>query len=117
VEIAVAGRGTPVGGMVTDGSQHQATRIELLPDLSHCIQTRAKQEHSATMSKIMSGDQSPELEQRLELLRAFLDEADFSRLRRESEEHLTRGRKVRFVLSGSTGKDKWSVEMKVGDSA
>jgi hypothetical protein len=117
VEITVAGRGTPVGGLVTDGSQHQATRIELLPDLSHCVQTRAKQEYAGTMSKIMSGDQSPELETRLELLKAFLEEADFSRLRRESEEHLAQGRKVTFVLSGSADPGKWSVEMKVGDSA
>ena len=102
---------------MTDGSQHQATRIELLPDLSHCIQTRARQEHSATMSQIMSGDQSPELEQRLELLRAFLEEADFSRLRRESEEHLTQGRKVRFLLSRSAGHSKWSARMMVEGSA
>ena len=43
------------------------------------------------MSRTMSGDQSPGLEQRLVLRRAFLEEADFSRLRRESEEHLTQG--------------------------
>jgi hypothetical protein len=69
------------------------------------------------MSRIMSGDESPGLEPRLELLKAFLEEADFSRLRRESEEHLTRGRKVRFVLSGPAGNGKWSVSMIVEDSA
>ncbi len=92
-------------------------RIELHPDLEHCVQTRARQEYATVMSKIMSGDSSPGLETRLELLKAFLEEADFSRLRRESEEHLTQGRKVRFVLSGSAGPSKWSVEMKVGESA
>lgn len=96
-----------------DGSQHQTTPIELRPDLSHCVQTRARHEYSTTMSQIMSGDQSPELEQRLELLRAFLEEADFSRLRRESEEHLTQGRKVTFVLSRPAGQGKWSVGMVV----
>jgi hypothetical protein len=73
--------------------QGQISQIELLPDLSHCVETRAKQEFAATMSKILSGDQSPGLEARLELLKAFLEEADFSRLRRESEEHLTQGRR------------------------
>jgi hypothetical protein len=97
--------------------QGQISQIELLPDLSHCVETRAKQEFAATMSKILSGDQSPGLEARLELLKAFLEEADFSRLRRESEEHLTQGRKVKFVLSGSAGPGKWSLEMKVGESA
>ena len=98
-----------------DETQNQLTRIDLVPDLSHCVQTRARQEYAATMSKIMSGDQSPGLEQRLELLKAFLEEADFSRLRRESEEHLTQGRKVKFVLSGSAGPGGWSLEMTVGD--
>ena len=97
--------------------QGQISHIELLPDLSHCIETRAKQEYSATMSRIMAGDQLPELEQRLELLKAFLEEADFSRLRRDSEEHLTQGRKVRFVLSGSAGPGKWSARMTVEDPA
>jgi len=93
------------------------TRIELVPDLLHCIQTRARQEHSTTMSKILSGDQSPELEQRLELLKAFLEEADFGQLRRESEEYLVQGRKVKFVLSGSAGLGKWSARMIVEDPA
>jgi hypothetical protein len=90
-------------------------RIELVPNLEHCIETRAKQEYAATTSKIMSGDQSPELEQRLELLKAFLEEADFTRLRRESEEHLMQGRKVEFILLGSADPGGWSLEMAVAD--
>ena len=100
-----------------DETQGQLTPIELVPDLSHCVQTRAKQEYAATMSRIMSGDESPALEGRLELLKAFLEEADFSRLRRESEEHLTQGRKMRFVLSGSAGPGKWCARMIVEDLA
>ena len=102
---------------MTDEVQGQITHIELLPDLSHCVQTRARQEYAATMSKIMSGDDSPGLEPRLELLKAFLEEADFGRLRRESEEHLTQGRKVRFLLSRSAGHSKWSARMMVEGSA
>ena len=93
------------------------TRIELVPNLEHCVQTRAKQEYTATMSRILSGDESPELEQQLELLKAFLEQADFSRLRRESEAHLVEGRKVKVLLSGPAGSGKWRVEMKVGESA
>ena len=102
---------------MTDEVQSRVTRIELFPDLSHCVETRAKQEYAATMSRIMSGDGSPKLEQQLELLKAFLEEADFRRLRRESEEHLTQLRKVKFVLSGSAGPGKWSAKMIVGDPA
>jgi len=67
------------------------------------------------MSQILSGDLSPGLEERVELLRAFLEEADFSGLRRESEEHMTEGRKVKFVLSGLAGHGEWSVGMTVED--
>lgn len=100
---------------MTSNSRNETARIEIIPDLDHCVQTRARQEYAAIMSKIMSGDDSPGLEDRLEMLRAFLEEADFSRLRRESEAHLTQGRKVRFVLSGSAGPGKWSVIMTVED--
>ena len=103
MEIAVRGWRTDV------------MRIELFPTLEHCVQTRARQEHAATMSRVMSGNSSPELEQRLELLQAFLEEADFARLRRESEEHLAQGRKVKFVLNGSGGPGGWSVRMTAGD--
>lgn len=96
---------------MTDEVQSRITRIELLPDLSHCVETRAKQEYAATMSGILSGDQSPVLDERLELLRAFLETADFSRLRRKSEEHMIQGRKVKFVLSRLAGHSEWSVEM------
>ena len=92
-------------------------RMELVPDLEHCIQTRARQEHAATTSRILSGDESPDLPQRVELLRTFLEEADFGRLRRESEEHLTQGRRVKFVLSGPAAPGQWSVEMMVENQA
>jgi hypothetical protein len=102
---------------MTEEIQRPDMTIELLPDLSHCVQTRARQEYGAAMTRIMSGDESTALEQRLKLLKAFLEEADFSRLRRESEEHLTQGRRVKFVLSGSAGAGKWSVRMIVEDPA
>jgi hypothetical protein len=98
-----------------DEVQDQITHVELLPDLSHCVETRAKQEYAIRMSKILSGEQSHEIEKRLGLLKTFLETADFGRLRRESEEHMIRGKRVKFVLSGSVGGDKWSVQMIVED--
>jgi hypothetical protein len=115
VEIAIAGRRAALGTQMMDEVQGQITQIELLPDLSHCVETRAKQEYTATMSKILSGDQSPSLDERLDLLKAFLDTAGFSRLRRESEEHMIQGRKVKFVISGFAGHSEWSLQMTVED--
>jgi hypothetical protein len=90
-------------------------RVELVPNLEHCVQTRARQEHAVAMSQLMAGDKSPDLEQRLELLKAFLEEADFGRLRRESEAHLAQGRKVKFILDGAGGPGQWSVRMMASD--
>ncbi len=69
------------------------------------------------MRRLMAGDTSPDLDQRLELLKVFLEEADFNRLRRESEEHLLRGRRVKFLLSGSPPPGQWNVEMTVENQA
>jgi hypothetical protein len=115
VEIPVAGRRAALGTQMMDAVQGQATQIELLPDLSHCVETRAKHEYTATMSRILSGDQSPGLEERLDLLKTFLETADFSRLRRESEEHMMQGQRVKFVVSGFAGHSNWSVEMTLKD--
>ena len=87
--------------------------IELVPDLEHCIQTRARQEHAAAVSRALSGDESEDLQQRLNLLQSFLQEADFGRLRKESEDHLTQGRRVKLVLSDAGVPGQWRVEMAV----
>jgi hypothetical protein len=36
-------------------------------------------------------------------------------LRRESEEHMMQGRRVKFVVSGFAGHSNWSVEMTLKD--
>jgi hypothetical protein len=87
-------------------------RVELYPDLSHCIQTQAKKEHGQTMKRLLAAEgQSGELEERLELLRLFLEEADFMSLRRESEKHLLEGRQVRFTVYLEAGRPRWDMEV------
>jgi hypothetical protein len=115
VGVGRRAKGGSLGTAMIDEIQNHITRIELLPDLSHCVETRAKQEYAATMSKILSGDQSPGLEERLDLLKTFLETADLSRLRRESEEHMIQGRKVKFVISGFAGHSELSVQMTLED--
>jgi len=76
--------------------------IELLPSLSHCIETVAREEFWSLVSKYMGSKQEDkELERKIELLKAFLESMDFGRLRRESEKHLMQGKTVK---SYSTGK-------------
>ncbi|HEY49713.1 MAG TPA: hypothetical protein G4O13_06685 [Dehalococcoidia bacterium] len=87
-------------------------RIELVPTLEHCIETTARQEFSRSADAYMQqGEGDRKLEQRIELLRAFLETADFKKLRRESEKHLAEGKPVRFLLYTDKGHPKY--EMKV----
>jgi hypothetical protein len=84
--------------------------IELFPDLSHCIETVAKEEYWNSVNKFMEGDQEDkELQQRIELLKAFLESTHFGKLRSESEQYLIQGRKVKFVICWKEGKPTYEM--------
>jgi hypothetical protein len=79
--------------------------VELLPTLSRCIETAAREAFRDAVAKYMKGARrDEELEQRIQLVRAFLESADFRKLRSDSELHLTQGREVKFVLRWKDGK-------------
>jgi hypothetical protein len=74
-------------------------KVELIPDLTHCIETVARREHAAVLRQLLRpGQGNRELEEKLEILRLFLERADFKRLRAESEKRLMEGKKVKFVV-------------------
>ena len=74
-------------------------KIELIPDLTHCIETVAKMEHADVLKQLLApGQADNELQEKLELLRLFLETADFKKLRSESERLIMEGEKVRFVV-------------------
>jgi hypothetical protein len=89
-----------------------ATRIELVPTLDLCIEGTARQEYKKSADEYMrKGKKDRKLEEKIELLRTFLETADFRKLRAESEKHLIEGKKVRFILTSGKGKPK--CEMKI----
>jgi hypothetical protein len=82
-------------------------KVELVPDLSHCIETVVKREYQETVQSLLSLETAcEELKERVEILRLFLESTDFRKLRAESDAHLLWGERVRFVvyLEGSTVK-------------
>jgi len=88
--------------------------IELIPTLTHCVETTAKREFSRGLDEYLQKDEDDEeLGARTELLRLFLESADFRELRRQSEKHLVEGRTVRFTLSLEAGQPRY--EMTVDD--
>jgi len=76
--------------------------IRLEPSLSNCIETVAKREYERVLSILLKEDQEDrQLEEELELLRLFLESADFSQLRSLSEDILLGGRRVEFILKST----------------
>lgn len=87
-------------------------QIELVADLSHCIETVAKREYRETVEKLLAAEEgNRELQEKVELLRVFLRTADFRKLRVESEKHLIEGRKVKFVVYIEDGAPKYNLEV------
>ena len=81
--------------------------IEFKPTLSQCIETLAKREYRESLQSYMaSTENSKALAEKIELLRLFLETADFSKLRAESEKWLSEGRGTKFILSLENGKPK-----------
>ena len=86
--------------------------VELFPSLSHCIETVAKEEYWSSVNKFMAGEQEDkELQQRIELLQAFLESTDFKKLRSQSEKHLIQGKRVKFIICWKEGKPSYEMEV------
>jgi hypothetical protein len=85
-------------------------RIELVPTLSHCIETMAKREYWKSVDEYLKKrNEDRTFEEKIELLRSFLETADFGILRRQSEKHIIDGKKVKFILSVKNGKQRYKM--------
>ncbi len=86
--------------------------IKFEPSLSHCIQTLAKNEYDRIMGQLLETDsEKPDLGERLEVLKEFLESTDFNKLRAEYEPHVVRGKKVTFTLYTHANTTKHRMEI------
>jgi hypothetical protein len=86
-------------------------KIELIPNLDLCIEGTARQEYKKSADEYMrKGKKDRKLEEKIEMLRMFLETADFRKLRAESERHLIEGKKVRFILTLAKGKPRYEMK-------
>jgi len=85
-------------------------QIELVPDLSHCIETVARREYENLAKTYLRADKGDsEFEEKIELLLSFLESADFRELRKQSEGFLLKGQKIKFILCRERGKAKYKM--------
>jgi hypothetical protein len=86
-------------------------RIELQPDLDHCIQTLARGEYERGLRSLLAGEGDEDLAERTDLLRLFLETADFGDLRGESERYLLEGKKVTFLVYMDEGVLRYELQV------
>ena len=82
-----------------------AVVIKLAPTFKSCIETTAKREYWKYVHEYLKMQvEDKGLEERIELLRGFLETANFAELSSQSEKHLMDGKQVTFNLSTRMGK-------------
>jgi hypothetical protein len=87
-----------------------AVIVELAPTLRSCIETTAQREYWRRVNEYLKmGNEDEGLEEEIELLRGFLESANFAELRSQSEKHLIDGRGVTFNLSTMNGKPNYEM--------
>jgi len=92
-----------------------AIQIVLTPTVSHCIEIVAKREYWKNVNTYLKKRKKDKrLEEKIELLRYFLETADFGNLRSQSEKHIIDGKQVKFIVSIKN--KKLLYEMTVKDS-
>lgn len=87
-------------------------KLTLVPTLEACIETQAKQFYNEILRELLKDPDNVLLQQKLEIVKLFLETADFSGLRSESEKHLVENKKIVFTVWEENGKILW--EMKPG---
>jgi hypothetical protein len=86
--------------------------IVLEPDLAHCIEAVARKEHERLLRLLLGSEgEDPKAADELELLRLFLESADFGFLRARCDDPLVAGKHVRVRLRWAGRVPEWSVEM------
>ena len=85
--------------------------IILEPNPDHCIHSAAKREYEAVLRTLLKGVESEDLADKLELLRIFLESADFRELRSRCDKFLLVGRHVRAKLKSTVGSPGYEIEI------
>lgn len=89
-------------GTIRD-SKDALLHLEISPDLSECVETKARKEYNRLSSLLLAGSNKTGLTEQLEVLRHFLDTANFRALRSQSEKFLIEGKTVKYLLSKRSG--------------
>ena len=80
-------------------------KIEFKPDLTCCVGCMAERYYWKLADEYMiSSEDEPEVEEKIEMLRTFLEEYNLEKIRSETEELLIEGREPTVILEGDSKK-------------
>lgn len=86
--------------------------IKLEPNLSHCIETVAKREYERVLNLLLKAkEEDAQLAEELELLRLFLELADFGQLRSQCDKYLLAGKRVWVRITSISFPPKYGAEL------
>jgi hypothetical protein len=89
-----------------------SAEIVLEPSITHCIESVAKTEYERILRLLLRAKkEDPRLADELELLRLFLESADFGVLRSRCEDPLAAGKHVKVKLRSAGGVPDWNIEV------
>jgi len=97
--------------MCGEDREEKKVHIEIEPELSACVETKARKEYDRILISLLKEGEKEELIEKLEVLKLFLESTDFGKLRSDYEKYLPEGRKVKFILRSAEGKAKYEVKI------
>ena len=77
--------------------------ITLPPTLDACVETQARLMYIEILRELLDKSEKQRLQQKYEILKLFLETADFRKLRAQSEKLFTQNKMVVFTISQKNG--------------
>lgn len=93
-----------VGSGNMRGKEPPRLRVILWADRDHCVETAAKREYERLALAFLRGEGQEEMGHRLDLVKEFLETADFRSLRAQTEPLIQRWGGVRAVIFRESGR-------------
>ena len=83
--------------------------VEIIPDVSECVETKARKEYNRLYRLYLNNEE--QAGNKLEMLKDFLEKADFKKLRSESEKTLLGGKGVKFLIYREQDATEYKMEV------
>jgi hypothetical protein len=85
-------------------------KITLIPTIDACVETQARLMYVEALRALLDKSEEPQLQQKYEILKLFLETADFRKLRAQSEKLFAQNKMVVFNVWIENGNSQWEIK-------